>query len=155
MDPEGLSLYKSSFSITIPEDVTVPNTKIWAQTINHDPSNKPAMQDDDHRSSNYTSKEPRPALLSDGKPAKAKHCEMEVNSIVIINSQTFAPFVSNIIFGTGQGKRPPKFAINTPEAGDSGRRVQENQDWNQTNRANGLHYLFQLTVTLQSTLVQE
>jgi hypothetical protein len=83
MDAEGLS--KSSVSITIPEDVTVPNTTIWVQTINHDPSNKSPMQDD-RRSSNHTSKEPRPALLSDRKPAKAKHCEMEVNSMLIINS---------------------------------------------------------------------
>jgi len=82
-DAEGLS--KSSISITIPEDVTVPNTTIWAQIINHEPSNKPPMQDD-RRSSNYTRMETRTALLSNGKPAKAKHCEMEVNSILTINS---------------------------------------------------------------------
>jgi hypothetical protein len=50
---------------------------------------------------------------------------MEVNSILTKNSQTFAPFVSNIIFGTGQGKRPQKFAINTLEAGDSGMTMQK------------------------------
>jgi hypothetical protein len=122
--------------------------------INHDPSNKPPMQDD-RRSSNYTRKEPRTAVLSDGKHAKAKHCEMEVNSILTTSSQTFAPFVSNIIFGTGQGKRPTKSAINTPEAGDSGRKMKENHDWIQTNHATSLQYLFRLTVTLQSTLVQK
>jgi len=47
-DTEGLS--KSSVSITIPEDVTVPNTTIWTQIINHDPSNKPPKQDDRRRS---------------------------------------------------------------------------------------------------------
>jgi len=88
--------------------------------------------------------------VSGGKPAKVKQCEMEVNSIIIINSKTFALFVSNIIFGTGQGKRPPKFAIKTPEAGDSGRTRQEKEDWNQTNHATDPHYLFRLTVTLQS-----
>jgi len=80
---------------------------------------------------------------------------MEVNSILTINSQTFAPFVSNIIFGTGQGKRPPKFAINTPDAGDSGRTMLEKQDLSQTNHATGPHYLFRLIPTLQSMLVQK
>jgi hypothetical protein len=80
---------------------------------------------------------------------------MEANSIVTINSQTFAPFVSNIIFGTGQGKRPQKFATNTPGAGASGKTTQENQDWNQTNHATGIPLFFRLTVTRQLTLVKQ